>query len=121
MKKSRLLGALFITLVNTTAGAVTLGPELISDPGFDDPAGWDVGIGSSVVENGHLVVINHSGFIFPEPRLVTDVGTSYQYSLTVDLVNNLSGGGKGAVDSSGSWSFRERIGRGAYRSRSRKV
>ena len=103
MKKSRLLSALLITLVSTTVGAVSVGPELISDPGFDDPSSWDLGISSSVVENGHLVVINHSGFIFPEPRLVTDAGATYQYSLTVNLVNNLTGGGKVTVGGQTIW------------------
>ena len=42
--------------------------------------------------------IGHSGFIFPEPRPETDAGTTYQYSLDVNLVNNLSGGGKVTVD-----------------------
>lgn len=103
MKKSHLPGALLFTLVSTTVSAATVGPELISDTGLDDPASWDVGIGSSYINNGHLIVINHSGFIFPEPRLVTDVGTTYQYSLTVDLVNNLSGGGKVTVGGQTIW------------------
>ena len=103
MKKSRLLGALLLTLVNTMVGAVTIGPELIADPGFNDPSSWDVGIGSSKIENGHLIVINQSGFIFPEPLLVTDVGTTYQYSLAVDLVNNLTGGGKVTVGGQTIW------------------
>jgi len=106
MKKSRLLGAALacvITLICTTAAAVSVGPELIADPYFDDPASWDVGIGSSVVENGHLVVINHSGFIFPEPKVVTQVGTTYQYSLSVDYLNNLSGGGKVTVGGQTIW------------------
>ena len=55
------------------------------------------------MENGHLVVINHSGFIFPDPRLITDVGTTYQYSLTVDLVNNLTGGGKVTIGGQTIW------------------
>jgi hypothetical protein len=80
-----------------------VGPELISDPYFDDPSSWNVGIGSSVVENGHLVIINHSGFIFPEPRLETEVGKIYQYALTVDLVNNLSGNGKVTVGGQTIW------------------
>lgn len=103
MKKSRLLGTLLITLISTTVGAVTVGPELISDPGFDDPSSWNIGIGSSSIENGQLIVINHSGFIFPEPRLETDVGITYQYSLAVDLVNNLSGGGKVTVGGQTIW------------------
>ena len=103
MKKSRLLGAFLITMVSTTVGAATVGPELISDPGFDDPTSWDVGIGSSSIENGQLIVINHSGFIFPEPRLEIYVGITYQYSLAVDLVNNLSGGGKVTVGGQTIW------------------
>ena len=103
MKKSHLLGALLLTLVNTTVGAVTIGPELITDPGFNDPSSWDVGIGSSKIENGHLIVINQSGFIFPDPLLVTNVGTTYQYSLAVDLVNNLTGGGKVTVGGQTIW------------------
>jgi len=103
MKKSYLLGTLLLTLVNTTVGAVSVGPELISDPGFDDPAGWDIGIGSSKIENSHLIVINQSGFIFPDPLLVTDMGTTYQYSLAVDLVNNLTGGGKVTVGGQTIW------------------
>lgn len=110
MKKSRLLGALLITLVSTTVGAVTVGPELMSDPGFDDPSSWNVGIGSSTIENSHLIVINHSGFIFPEPRLVTDMGTTYQYSLIVDLVNNLSGGGKVTVGGQTIWQPSDDVG-----------
>ena len=103
MKKLLLLCAFSITLISTSIGAVTVGPELISDPGFDDPSSWDVGIGSSTVENGHLVVINHSGFIFPDPWLITDIGITYEYSLTVDLVNNLSGGGKVTVGGQTIW------------------
>ena len=103
MKKLHLLGALLITMVSTTVGAVTVGPELIFDPGFDNPSSWDVGIGLSYIDNGHLIAINHTGFIFPEPRLVTDVGTTYQYSLTVDLANNLNGGGKVTVGDQIIW------------------
>jgi hypothetical protein len=39
----------------------------------------------------------------PEPRLVTDVGLTYQYSLTVDLVNNLTGGGKVTIGGQTIW------------------
>jgi hypothetical protein len=98
-----LFGAVIIALISTSAGAAMVGPELISDPYFDDPSSWNVGIGSSVVENGHLVIINHSGFIFPEPRLETEVGKIYQYALTVDLVNNLSGNGKVTVGGQTIW------------------
>lgn len=103
MKKSRLLGALLLTLVNTAVGAVTIGPELITDPEFNDPSKWDTGIGSSKIENGHLIVINQSGFIFPEPLQVMDVGTTYQYSLAVHLVNNLTGGGKVTIGGLTIW------------------
>jgi hypothetical protein len=103
MKNTCLLGAFLITLVCKTVGAVTVGPELISDTDFDDHSGWDVGFGLSNIDNGQLIVINHTGFIFPEPRLVTDVGTIYQYSLTVDLVNNLSGGGKVTIGGQTIW------------------
>lgn len=92
-----------ITIISTTASAVTVGPDLVPDPDFNDPSSWDVGIGSSVVENGHLVVINHSGFIFSEPNFVTEIGNSYQYSLTVDLVNNPSGNGKVTVGGQTIW------------------
>jgi hypothetical protein len=92
-----------ITLISTTASAVTVGPELVPDPEFNNPSSWDVGIGSSVVDNGHLVVINHSGFIFPEPNFVTEIGKSYQYSLAVNLVNNLSGNGKVTVGGQTIW------------------
>ena len=110
MKKSRLLGALLLTLVNPVVGAVTIGPELITDPGFNDPSSWDVGIGSSKIENGHLIVINQSGFIFPDPLLVTDVGTTYQYSLAVDLVNNLTGGGKVTIGGQTIWQPGDSVG-----------
>lgn len=103
MKKSRLLGTLLLTLVNTAVGAMTVGPELISDPGFDDPSSWDFGTVSSTINNGQLIVINHSGFIFPEPRPETDVGITYQYSLDVNFVNNLSGGGKVTVGGQTIW------------------
>jgi len=103
MKKSRLLGTLLLTLVNTAVSAVAVGPELIPDPGFDDPSSWDLGIGSSTINNGELIIINHSGFIFPEPRPETDAGTTYQYSLDVNLVNNLSGGGKVTVGGETIW------------------
>jgi len=97
------MGACVIALICTTVGAVTVGPELLADPYFDDPASWNVGIGSSVVENGHLVVINHSGFIFPEPKVITEVGATYQYSLSVDFLNNLSGSGKVTVGGQTIW------------------
>jgi len=103
MKKSRLLGTLLLTLVNTAVSAVAVGPELIPDPGFDDPSSWDLGIGSSTINNGELIIINHSGFIFPEPPPETDAGTTYQYSLDVNLVNNLSGGGKVTVGGETIW------------------
>jgi len=103
MNKSRLLGILLLTLVNTAVSAVTAGPELISDPDFDDPSSWDFDIGSSTINNGQLIVINHSGFIFPEPRPETDAGITYQYSLDVNLVNNLSGGGKITVGGQTIW------------------
>ena len=114
MKKPRLLckictclvctvGACVLTLISTTVGAATVGTELILDPDFNDPASWDIGIGSSKVENGHLVVINHAGFIFPEPAIETEVGKTYQYSLIVDFVNNLSGGGKVTVGAQTIW------------------
>ena len=95
--------ALTSALTGLNAGAVTPGPELAPDPGFDDPSSWDVGIGNSVVQDGHPVAINHSGFIFPAPRLETLTGTGYQYSLTVDFVNNLSGGGKVTVGGQTIW------------------
>ena len=38
MKTSRLLAVFLTTLISTTVGAVTVGPELISDPDFDDPS-----------------------------------------------------------------------------------
>jgi hypothetical protein len=106
MKKSRLVyvtWACMVTLICTPVSAVTLGPELLVDPYFDDPLSWDAGIGSSVVENGHLVVINHSGFIFPDPQIGTEVGTTYQYALSVDFVNNLSGGGKVTIGGQTIW------------------
>ena len=96
-------GVCVITLISTTASAATVGLELISDTDFDNPASWDVGIGSSKIENGHLVVINHSGFIFPEPRIATEVGITYQYSLIVDFVNNTSGSGKVTIGAQTIW------------------
>jgi hypothetical protein len=111
MKNSRLLGAaLIITLISAKVGAVTVAPELIADPYFDDPTSWDVGVGSSTVVNGHLVVIDHSGFIFPVPQITTVIGESYQYSLVVDLVNNLSGGGKITVGGQTIWEPSNNIG-----------
>ena len=110
MKKSRLLGVLLLSLVNTTVGAVTIGPELITDPGFNDPSSWDIGIGSSTIDNGHLIVINHAGLIFPKPGLVTGVGTTYQYSLTVDLLNNLTGGGKVTIGGQTIWQPGDSVG-----------
>jgi hypothetical protein len=97
------VGACVITLISTTVGAATVGLELISDPDFNNPASWDVGIGSSKVENGHLVVINHAGFIFPEPLIATEVGVTYQYSLIVDFVNNTSGSGKVTIGAQTIW------------------
>ena len=110
MKNSCLLGAFLIALVCKTAGAVTVGPELVSDPGFDDPSSWDVGIGLSAIGSGQLIVINHTGFIFPEPKLVTEVVTIYQYSLAVDLVNNLLGGGKVTVGGQTIWQPSDDVG-----------
>lgn len=83
--------------------AATAEPELILDPGFNDPASWNVGTGSSFVDNGHLVVINHTGFIFSVPAIETIIGQTYQYSLIVDVVNNLSGGGKVTVGENIIW------------------
>jgi hypothetical protein len=83
--------------------SITIGLELVPDPDFNDPASWDVGAGSSKIENGQLVVINHSGFIFPEPKIETEVGKTYHYALTVTLVNNLSGGGKVTVGAQTIW------------------
>jgi hypothetical protein len=103
MKPILYLAAFIAALAGTNVGAITIGPELVADPNFDDPSSWDIGIGNSDVENGHLVVINHSGFIFPEPQLETLIGTTYQYSLTVDLVNNLSGGGKVTIGGQTIW------------------
>ena len=106
----RLFATLFITLTSTTVGAITVGPELIPDPYFDDPSGWDVGIGSSTVTNGHLVIINHSGFIFPVPQIATIIGESYHYSMIVDLVNNPSGGGKITVGGQTIWEPSDDVG-----------
>ena len=107
MKKSHLVDKVLVSivliLVSATSSAVTVGPELISDPDFDNPASWNIWPGSSIVNNGHLVVINHSGFIFPEPRLGTEAGTTYQYELTVDLVNNTSDSGKVTVGGQTIW------------------
>ena len=113
MKKSRLLSviaACFITLISTTAVAVTVGPELIPDPDFNDPSSWDIVGGTSKVENGQLVVISHSGFIFPEPKIETETGKTYQYALTVDLVNNLSGGGKVTIGGQTIWQPSDSVG-----------
>mgnify|MGYP001824800917 CR=1 FL=1 len=90
--------AFIISLASTSTSA-----ELVSDPNFGDPASRVAGIGSSMVGNGHLVVINHSGFIFPEPRLTTEIGNTYLYTLTVDLVNNTSGGGRVTVGGQTIW------------------
>lgn len=103
MKTILLLAALFTALTGTNTDASTVGPELLADPDFDDPSSWDVGSGSSVVENGHLVVINHTGLIFPDPQLETFIGTTYQYSLSVAFVNNLSGGGKVTIGGQTIW------------------
>jgi len=107
MKNSCLLGvvAIFvITFISTTAHAITVGPELVADPDFDDPGSWDIGgIGNSKVENGQLIVINHTGLIFPEPGISIDTGAMYQYALNVDLVNNDSGGGKVTVGGQTIW------------------
>lgn len=106
----RLFAAIVITLISTTVGAITVGPELIPDRHFDDSSSWGVGIGSSTVTNGHLVVINHSGFIFPVPQIATVIGESYHYSLIVDLVNNPSGGGKITVGGQMIWEPSDNIG-----------
>ena len=106
MKNSSLLGAVavfVITFISATAQAITVGPELVADPNFDDPGSWNVGIGNSKVENGQLIAINHSGFIFPEPVISVDIGVTYQYELTVDLVNNLAGNGKVTVGGQTIW------------------
>lgn len=113
MKHSCLLGvvAVFvITFMSATAHAITVGPELLADPNFDDPGSWDVGIGNSIVENGQLIVISHSGFIFPEPGISIDIGATYQYELTVDLVNNPSGNGKITVGGQTIWEPGDNIG-----------
>lgn len=103
MKTPFLPAALILLFGCTTAGAVSLGPELVPDPGFDDPLSWNTGIGSSTIANGQLIVINQSGFIFPAPGITTDVDSSYQYALTVDLVNNLTGGGKITIGGQTIW------------------
>lgn len=106
MKRAHLVVKIFVYVLmlgSATASAITIGPELVSDPGFDDPASWNVGIGSSSVQNGQLVVINYSGFIFPVPGIDTEIGKTYQYMLTVDLVNNLSGGGRVTVGGQTIW------------------
>ena len=56
MKKSRLLGTLLLTLVNTAVSAVTVGPELIPDPGFDDPSSRDFEIGSSTINHRESII-----------------------------------------------------------------
>ncbi|MEE9303339.1 MAG: VPLPA-CTERM sorting domain-containing protein [Thiotrichaceae bacterium] len=104
MKILQLLGVSFtFALITTTASAALVGNELIADPDFNDPASWDVGIGASKVENGKLVVINHSGFIFPLPNFTTQIGETYQYTLDVSLVNNTAGGGKVTIGAQTIW------------------
>ena len=108
--KSVLLGAIFLALIAASVDASIIDQELVADPNFDDASSWILGVGSSSIENGHLVVINQSGFIYPEPKFATQVGERYQYSLTVDLVNNLSGGGKVTIGGQTIWEPGDDIG-----------
>ena len=78
MARSFLYGVVVLPLVAASVDASTIGSELVPDPNFDDASSWNLGTGSSVIENGHLVVINQAGLIYPEPRFATQIGESYQ-------------------------------------------
>ena len=95
--------AFLIALISTNVSAISVGPELVPDPGFDDPSSWEVGVGATTIENGQLIVINYTGLILPVPGIDTSIGATYQYSLTVDLVNNLTGGGKITIGGETIW------------------
>lgn len=65
--------------------AYSLGPELIPDPEFNDPASWEIaGFGGSVT-GGQLVFINATVIrAAPLPDVLATTGQDYQYSIVVD-------------------------------------
>jgi len=95
-------------MVADNSNVELLGPELVTDTGFDSAAAWTAGAGSSV-SGGKANFVNASAQLFQAASV--SIGRRYQMTVVVSSVSagtiqaRLFGGGSFALPAAGTYTF----------------